>query len=91
VKTWQLVVVQLWVLCFVPVWAFIAIFAPMTLTPDAWPAFVVMASPPVIAFVCSVAMWIARVKNQIQWQKRMAVVLIVFPVTTVVFPFFIFE
>ncbi|MDX1444261.1 MAG: hypothetical protein R3270_10905 [Gammaproteobacteria bacterium] len=81
-KLWQLILVQLWVLCFVPVWGFVIVFAPMVLSPPnpSWLAFVLLVSPGFIALPGSVAMWVARWKENVSWQKRMSVMLIVFPV-----------
>lgn len=91
-KTWHLALIQIWVLCFSPAWIFLAIFAPLTLTPEpVWPAFVLLVSPPFVALFCSVTMWIAKKKKNVQWQKKMAITLIVFPIISVVFPFFILD
>lgn len=91
-KTWQLVVVQIWTLCFVPAWVFMLIFAPLLLTPKpAWPAFILLACPMLIALVCSIVMWVARQKQNINLQKIMVAILAVFPVVSVIFPLFILK
>ncbi|WP_114418935.1 hypothetical protein [Marinospirillum perlucidum] len=89
-KTWQLVLVQLWVLCFAPVWAFILAFAPLVLSPPnpSWVAFILLISPPFIAAFGSLVLWVARSQGKEQLQKRTSVALLIFPPVSVV-PFFI--
>lgn len=91
-KTWQLVLVQLWVLCFAPIWAFVMVFAPLVLSPPnpSWLAFFLLVSPSFIALACSIVMWVARSKGNLRWQKNMMVTLILFPVVSVI-PFFMLE
>lgn len=85
-KIWQLVLVQLWVLCFIPAWVFILIFSPVVLAPPnpSWIAFFLLVSPPFITFIGCIILWVARWKNNLRWQKIMAAALVIFPVVTVV-------
>ena len=48
-KTWQLVLVQVWVLCFAPVWSLALVFAPLALAPPnpAWSVFLLLVAPPI--------------------------------------------
>lgn len=91
-KTWQLVLVQLWVLCFVPFWIFILIFAPLVLAPPnpSGIVFFLFMLPPLIAFIGSITLWAARWKGNVYWQKIMTVILIVFPIVSTI-PFFIWN
>lgn len=89
-KTWQLVLVQLWVLCFAPAWAFISVFAPLVLAPPnpSWTAFLLLVVSPVLAVIGSVVLWVARSKGNEPLQKCMAVALIIFPIISIT-PLFI--
>lgn len=91
-KTWQVVLVQLWVLCFAPVWAFILVFSPLVLAPPnpSWIAFLLFVLPPILAVIGSIVLWVARSKDNERLQKRMAVALIIFPVISVI-PLFIWQ
>lgn len=91
-KTWQLVLVQLWVLCFAPVWGFILMFAPLVLAPPnpSWVAFVLLVSPPILAVMGSILLWVAKWKDNLSLQKTMSIVLIFFPVLSVI-PLFIWN
>lgn len=91
-KTWQLILTQLWALCFVPIWVFMLVFSPLVLTPHAsWIAFILLASPPFIALALSIAMWVARYKENIRWQKITVLALILFPVISTVIPMIILQ
>lgn len=91
-KTWQLVLVQLWVLCFAPVWGFIFVFAPLVLAPPnpSWIAFLLFVLPPILAVIGSIVLWVARSKGNARLQKRMAVALVIFPVISVI-PLFVWQ
>ena len=91
-KTWQLILTQLWALCFAPIWIFMLVFSPLVLTPHpAWIAFILLALPPFIALAVSIAMWVARYKGSIRWQKNMVITLILFPVISTVIPMVILQ
>lgn len=91
-KTWQLVLVQVWVLCFVPVWAFALVFAPLALAPPnpAWSVFLLLVAPPIVALLASIALWIAHCKRNGRWRKMMIITLIVMP-NVFVPPLLLFE
>jgi len=91
-KTWQLVLVQLWVLCFTPAWVFILIFAPLVLAPPN-PSLIVLflfVLPPILAVIGSIVLWVSKRKGNVRLQKIMATALIVFPVVSVI-PLFVWQ
>ena len=91
-KTWQLMLVQLWVICFTPVWVFTLAFAPLVLAPPnpSWTAFILMILPPVLSVAGSVALWIARYNENDIAQKHIALALIILPVISVI-PMFVWQ
>lgn len=75
-KTWILVVVQLWALAFAPFWFAITVFAPLALANNGSVLlFAAFMLPPAALIVCSIAMWLAKAQGSARWQKICAAVL----------------
>ena len=91
-KTWHLIAVQVWVLCFTPVWLFMSTFSLMLLSPEPnWFPFILINTPPVLSIIGSIIMWVARFNQSVSLQKTMVKLLIILPPVCAITPFVLFD